>query len=342
MGAAVGAARQRGLGEPETGAVNDTDGNSIGESWTAECVVRERAGFALTCVLGLLTVPVWGAFDAVLEPALLRPFLLLRLVDFVVGGCLFLLLLRSRDLWQIRLIGGLRLLLAGGVVAFMCSVVSTLHYFPYILGFSLVFWSIALIHSWPIRYGIALCVALLVAYFLARYLIGIKRPIADEVAALFYLGTTTVFCIASNESRRRLHYRTFLANQQLGVRNRELDATVRTLRETQTRLVETEKLSALGRLIASLSHEINNPVNVLRHNLEPLRGYLKHMTDVLATARSRAGLEDVWAEHDLDFVLEDTLGAVETMEHGIERIQAVHSEMRAFVRGDAPEMQAGT
>ena len=318
-----------------------TAGPSLDDSWTAECIVRERAGFVLTCILGLLIVPAWGVFDAVLEPALLRRFLWLRLVDFVVGNGLFFILLRSKDLRRVRLIGASRLLLAGTIIALMCVRVSTPHYFPYVLGFSLIFWAIALVQSWPVAYGVALCGSLLGAYFLGRFLIGVPRPTGDEVAALFYLGATTAWCIVSIESRRRLHYRTFLANFQLAVRNKELDATVRALRETQARLVETEKLSALGRLIASLSHEINNPVNVLRNNLEPLRGYLRQISEALLVMRAGGDFERAWVRNDLDFVLDDTVGAVETMGEGVDRIQAVHSEMRAFVRGDAPEMQAG-
>jgi signal transduction histidine kinase len=310
-------------------------------SWDAECLVRERASCVVTCVLGLLFVPAWGVFDAVLEPRLLRSFLEYRLVDLVVGCGLFFVLLRSQDLQRVRLIGALRLLLAGTLIAFMCTRVSTPHYYPYILGFSLIFWAIALVQSWPVRYSASLCASLLGAYFLGRHLFGVARPLADEVAALFYLVTTTAWCIVSVESRRRLHHRTFLANFELGVRNRELDATVRVLRETQSRLVETEKLSALGRLIASLSHEINNPVNVLRNNLQPLRGYVAQIGEALRVIRGGGDFEHAWAQHDLDFVLEDTVGAVETMEQGVERIQAVHKEMRAFVRGDAPEMQAG-
>jgi signal transduction histidine kinase len=339
MAMPVGADRRRSLSGPTV--TDGTARQSLEESWNAECIVRERASCVLTCVLGLLIVPAWGFFDAVLEPRLLRLFLGFRLVDFVVGAGLFFTLLRCKDLRHVRLIGALRLLLAGSLIAFMCTKASTPHYYPYILGFSLIFWAIALVQSWPVRYSVLLCASLLGAYLVARHLFGVERPLTDEVAALFYLGTTTAWCIASVESRRRMHYRTFLANFQLGVRNRELDATVRVLRETQSRLVETEKLSALGRLIASLSHEINNPVNVLRNNLHPLRGYLTQITEALRVMRASGDVERAWAQNDLDFVLEDTHGAVETMEQGIARIQAVHSEMRAFVRGDAPEMQAG-
>jgi signal transduction histidine kinase len=332
---------QRDLDARTITAIAGSATQSIEEAWTAECIVRERAGVVLTCVLGLLFVPAWGFFDAVLEPAHLRLFLWLRLVDFVIGNALFLLLLRIKDLPGVRLVGALRLFLAGALIALMCSRASTPHYYPYVLGFSLIFWATALMQSWPVRYSVSLCAAMLGAYLAGRYLIGVQRPIADEVAALFYLGTTTAWCIVSVESRRRLHYRTFLANFQLGVRNRELDATVRVLRETQARLVETEKLSALGRLIASLSHEINNPVNVLRNNLRPLRGYLTEITEALRVVRAGGDFEREWAQKDLDFVLGDTVGALETMEQGVERIQAVHNEMRVFVRGDAPEMQAG-
>ncbi len=341
MAMPLGAARTRGLDESATGVIDGTPGQSLDDSWTAECIVRERAGFVLTCILGLLIVPAWGVFDAVLEPALLRRFLWLRLVDFVVGNGLFFILLRSKDLRRVRLIGASRLLLAGTIIALMCVRVSTPHYFPYVLGFSLIFWAIALVQSWPVAYGVALCGSLLGAYFLGRFLIGVPRPTGDEVAALFYLGATTAWCIVSIESRRRLHYRTFLANFQLAVRNKELDTTVRALRQTQARLVETEKLSAPGRLIASLSHEINNPVNVLRNNLEPLRGYLRQISEALLVMRAGGDFERAWVRNDLAFVLDDTVGAVETMGEGVDRIQAVHSEMRAFVRGDAPEMQAG-
>ena len=308
--------------------------------WAAECVVRERQGLLLNGVMALLVLP-WSIFDKVLEPALFRSFLSLRLIDFVLASPLLVLLFRGRDIRRVRLTGALRLLMAGGVIAVMCARVSVPHYFPYVLGFSLVFWGIGMLHTWPVRYSISFCTSLLLAFWVAQLVAGVARPLVDQVAALFYLGSTAFMCSLSVENRRRLHYRTFLATYQLGVRNQELDATVRSLRETQTRLVEGEKLSALGRLIASLSHEINNPVNVLRNNLEPLRGYLRQMNDVLAVAREGGDVESAWTKNELDFVLGDAGDALETMEQGISRIQTVHNEMRAFVRGDSPEMQTG-
>ena len=251
------------------------DRADIEELWTAASIVRERQGFALGAIFLAVLVPLWGVFDALLEPALLRPFLWLRAVDFVVGGALFVALVQSRGIREVRLFGWLRLAVSGVVIAFMCPRVSVGHFFPYILGFSLVFWAMGILHTFPIRFSVSLCATVLAAYFLARSLLGIHRPLVDEAAALFYLGSTTFMCILSVENRRRLYYETFLVNLELDARNHELDATVRSLRETQTRLVEGEKLSALGRLVASLSHGINNPINVLRNNLEPLASLLR-------------------------------------------------------------------
>ncbi|HEX4449180.1 MAG TPA: ATP-binding protein [Polyangiaceae bacterium] len=313
---------------------------ALSDAWAATSFPRERQGFLLTCAFGAL-VPAWFVFDLLLEPGLVRTFLWLRLVDGVFTAISFAAIARTRDLRVVRGFGAFAIWVTGAVIAFMCTRVSLAHYFPYVLGFSLVFWCNGTLHTWPLRYSVAVWAAMLGTYFLESRLLGIPRPFGDEVAALFYLGSTAIICTAVAENRRRLHHRAFLADHELGARNRDLDETVRSLRETQTRLVEGEKLSALGRLIASLSHEIHNPVNVLRNNLEPLRTHLHRITTALGVARDGGDFAGVCTERDLGLFVDDSVDAMGTMTKGIRRIQTVHEEMRAFVRGDAPEMQAG-
>jgi signal transduction histidine kinase len=313
---------------------------SLSDAWKTASFPRERQGFLLTCAFGFL-VPVWTVFDQLLEPALFRPFFWIRLGDAIFTIALFVAIARARDLTRIRLLGGFGIWVTGAVIAFMCARVSLAHYFPYILGLSLVFWCNGTLHTWPPRYSIPVWGSLLGTFLLEGRLLGAPRPFADEVAAFFYLGSTAVICAAIVENRRRLHWRAFLADHELGVRNRDLDSTVRSLRETQTRLVEGEKLSALGRLIASLSHEINNPVSVLQDTLEPLRGNLRRVTSALGVVQQGGDFAAAWTRRDLDLFLHESLDALGTMTKGIRRIQTVHEEMRAFVRGDAPQMQAG-
>ncbi len=315
------------------------------DPWEANCAHRERKEYLLSAAFPTVLMLPWAVFDRALEPALARDFLGLRVADFAVGAALIAGLVRSRrasdPLLAARAFGAARLGLAGVFIALMCPRVSAPHYFPYILGFSLVFWAMGIVHTWTIRWSFGFSAVLLGAYFVGEARFGIARPHVDEMAALFYLGSASILCIAAVETRRRLHHQAFLAAQELDLRNRELSTTVTSLREAQARLVESEKLSALGRLIASLSHEINNPVNVLRHNLEPLSRYFEQMIEVLTAAHAGGDVQALWDRYDLDFVLQDCIDAVATMALGVQRIQTVHSELRAFVRGDAPFMQVG-
>jgi signal transduction histidine kinase len=293
------------------------------------------------CALGATLVPFWGICDVLVEPALSREFLWLRATDFVVGAIAFAIIVRARRLSTLRAAGWLRVFYCGSIITVMCAQVSEAHFYPYVLGLSLVFWSNGILHTWTLRYSVVFGPGLFLVYLVAHAFTGPPRALGDEVAALFYLGSTALISAGTAENRRRLHYHTLLATRDLDLRNRELDATVRSLRETQTRLVESEKLSALGRLIASLSHEINNPVNVLQNNLDPFREYLQQIVEVAEVALAKGDVEAAWAHNDLDFVLSDAADALETMAEGMRRIQTVHGEMRAFVRGDAPEMQVG-
>lgn len=122
------------------------------------------------------------------------------------------------------------------------------------------------------------------------------------------------------------------------------------LRQVQARLLEQEKLSALGRLLAQLSHEINNPINVVANNLPPLRDYVQAMIAMLgAYRRSEPQLPDggrVLAEEreqrELEFVIDDTPKALALIEQAVQRIHAIQADLRAFIKGQAVEMKLGS
>ncbi len=139
-------------------------------------------------------------------------------------------------------------------------------------------------------------------------------------------------------------------SRHLIARNLELEALVRDrtheLVEANQRMAQSEKLSALGRLLAQLSHEINNPLNVVHNNLGPLEEYAQTLATAVETCRdladqpgARAAIDELWARLDLQYVIDDSGPAFASMRHAITRIAAIHAELRTFLRGVPPERE---
>jgi C4-dicarboxylate-specific signal transduction histidine kinase len=59
--------------------------------------------------------------------------------------------------------------------------------------------------------------------------------------------------------------------QQVEVRTQDLTEALQELKETQSQLIQSEKMSSLGQLVAGIAHEINNPVNLFMETSSILR-----------------------------------------------------------------------
>ncbi|MDZ7958608.1 MAG: response regulator [Aulosira sp. DedQUE10] len=111
------------------------------------------------------------------------------------------------------------------------------------------------------------------------------------------------------------------------------------LQKAQVKLVQQEKLSILGELIAGIGYEINNPINFISSNISPLQGYIKAVTELLLlyeqeypnpTAKITTVIEDL----DLNFVLEDMAKILKSLQLGSERILNLSNSLRNFCRAD--------
>lgn len=118
-----------------------------------------------------------------------------------------------------------------------------------------------------------------------------------------------------------------------------LEATLGDLKKTQAQLIQTEKMSSLGQLVAGIAHEINNPVSFIYGNLTYANGYMQDLLTVLSQyqaqcANPTASLQELLEEIDLDFIQQDFPAVLASMKTGADRIRQLVLTLRNFTRLD--------
>ncbi|MBO1350559.1 MAG: PAS domain S-box protein [Hormoscilla sp. GUM202] len=125
----------------------------------------------------------------------------------------------------------------------------------------------------------------------------------------------------------------------------QLEQTLHKLRRTQSQLIQSEKMSSLGQLVAGIAHEINNPVNFIYANIEPARNSI---TDILSLLQlysehdpePSAEIQDKIDEIDFDFLSKDLQRMLSSMQNGADRIGKIVLSLRNFSRLDESDMKA--
>ncbi|MEH2079477.1 MAG: GAF domain-containing protein [Nostoc sp.] len=123
----------------------------------------------------------------------------------------------------------------------------------------------------------------------------------------------------------------------------ELTQTLQELKQTQTRLIQGEKMAGLGQLLAGVAHEINNPISFIFGNLIHLNEYTQELLKVVKIYRQNSSILPTVQEQidksDLDFLIEDLPKTLESMKVGTERICDIVLSLRNFSRTDEAELK---
>ena len=132
------------------------------------------------------------------------------------------------------------------------------------------------------------------------------------------------------------------AEFQLQQQAESLELTLRELKRTQAQLIQSEKMSSIGNLVAGVAHEINNPVNFIHANLRPANEYFQDLLNLVKLYQEHFPNPPtkVTAQIDainLDFLKEDLLKLLNSMRVGTDRIREIVLSLRNFSRHDESE-----
>ncbi len=154
---------------------------------------------------------------------------------------------------------------------------------------------------------------------------GTSVPVECSTAGMVVYGRWQGVCVFRDVSVRKRH------EEELRRSRAELARQHRQLQEAQARLVERERLAAVGQLAAGLAHEINNPMAFVYSNLRVLERYVRLLGE---RARSTQGKDGVRTDPRLAFVLEDIDSLLQETVEGAERIREIIANLQKFGQGE--------
>ncbi len=128
-------------------------------------------------------------------------------------------------------------------------------------------------------------------------------------------------------------------------RTAELEQTLEELKITQAQLIQTEKMSSLGQLVAGIAHEINNPVSFIGGNVNYIAAYVEHLVKLIELFQQdyphpSSKIQQRFEQIDWEFMAQDLPKLFNSMKAGSDRIAQIVLTLRNFARSDEAEMKS--
>jgi signal transduction histidine kinase len=125
--------------------------------------------------------------------------------------------------------------------------------------------------------------------------------------------------------------------KELKTQNNQLQQALKDLKIAQTSIVQQEKMATLRKIVAGVTHEINNPLSFIACNIKPVEDYIQHLLNLVNLYQQKYSEPDpdikaYLEEIDLEFLSSDLFNIIHSMENGAERIHTVVLALRIFTR----------
>ena len=163
------------------------------------------------------------------------------------------------------------------------------------------------------------------------------RPMANEALARFVFQFSSSWVAAKLEQHQaecRLRHSEACEREK----SRKLEQSLAKLQQAHLALVQSEKMSALGNLVAGVAHEINNPVGFIGGNLQEVKQTVQDVINHLELYQQQGAASETIATHaeaiDLDYLLEDLPKMIASMQVGCDRIRHLSNSLCTFSRTD--------
>ena len=145
--------------------------------------------------------------------------------------------------------------------------------------------------------------------------------------------------IAIRQYQAELYRRSCQATANERSRAEELEQTLLTLKQTQLQLIQAEKMSSLGQLVAGIAHEINNPISFIHGNIKYADRYISDILDIIALYQKTypeptLEIQDLLEDTEFEFIATDFPKLLQSMQLGTSRIREIVVSLRNFSRLD--------
>jgi len=193
---------------------------------------------------------------------------------------------------------------------------------------------------------------------------GKKIPIELNCGSTEFRGEKAIVCYIKDNTEKlkaEEQLKSYSENleKMVSERTAELKKTLSDLQNTQSQLLQSEKMASIGQLAAGVAHEINNPVGFVKSNLGTVNEYREDLTNLLdeyrtletalqqedgvskngAIQKAVENIQKVKDEIDLGFVLDDYQNVINESIEGMERVTKIVADLKNFAHTDKGELE---